>query len=174
MIELCQSVDIPTASGNLSTLCSNYTVQNGIESTLGAFGTFFGSVNCFGSMGSIANACGMSAAQIVLHHDLIETLAHFRAGIDVTDEKLAVASILDAAQGGEFLTDPLTLKYMRSDEHFFASCFEVCPPLQDQSTMTERAQQHAEALIASHRPAVPEQRVEEVHRYVERELKALA
>ncbi|MAE61669.1 MAG: hypothetical protein CMJ49_09975 [Planctomycetaceae bacterium] len=173
MVELGGGFDLPTLSGNLSTLCSNYTVQNGIESAVGAFGTFFGRVSCYGTMGSIANACGMSATQIVLHHDLIETLENFRAGIDVTDEKLAVASILDTGPKGDFLTDPLTLRYMHSDEHFFSPCLEVCAAGQDQSTMTDRATRRAEDLIATHEPTVPQDRVDEVRRYVERELKAL-
>jgi len=170
MCELCAWHGIPTQSGNLSALSSNYGVQNGMESALGAFGTFFGRVNLYGSLGSLANACGMSAVQIVLHHDLIEMLERYRRGIDLTDEKLAIDAILAVGPRGEFMTDPLSLKYMRSDEHFYAPCFEMCVGTQDRATMEERAHQRAEDLIASHEPAVPTDRLEEVHRYVEREL----
>jgi trimethylamine--corrinoid protein Co-methyltransferase len=173
MNELCAGQDLPVATGNLSTLCSNYGVQNGLESALGAFATFFGRANNYGSFGSLANACGMSAVQIVLHHDLIEMLERFRRGIDTSEEKLAVESILATGPRGDFLMDPLTLKYLRSDEHFFAPCFEQCAGTQDQKTMAERAHERAEELIASHQPAVPEDRLEEVHRYVERELARL-
>jgi len=170
MNELCAGLDLPTATGNLSTLCSNYGVQNGLESALGAFATFFGRANNYGSLGSLANACGMSAVQIVLHHDLIETLERFRRGLDTAAEKLAVEAIISAGPRGDFLMDPLTLKYLRSDEHFFAPCFELCAGTEDKATMAERAHERAEDLIASHQPAVPEDRLEEVHRYVAREL----
>jgi trimethylamine--corrinoid protein Co-methyltransferase len=173
MNELCAGQDLPVATGNLSTLCSNYGVQNGLESALGAFATFFGRANNYGSFGSLANACGMSAVQIVLHHDLIEMLERFRRGIDTSAEKLAVESILATGPRGDFLMDPLTLKYLRSDEHFFAPCFEQCAGTQDEKTMAERAHARAEELIATHQPAVPEDRLEEVHRYVERELARL-
>ena len=173
MAELCGWLDIPVVSGNLSTLCSNYAVQNGMESALGALGTFFSRVNCYGSMGSLANALGMSATQIVLHHDLIEMLGRFRCGIDVADETLAVESIINAGPGGDFMTDPLTLKHLRAGEHFFPASFEVCPGTQDTSTMAARAHERAEDLIASHRPAVPEDRLEEVRKYVEKELATL-
>ena len=170
MNELCAWQDIPPSSGNLSTVCSNYGVQNGMESTLGAFTTFFGRVNRYGSLGSLANAMGMSATQIVLHHDLIEMLERTRRGIDTAEEKLGVESIVSVGPGGNFLTDSLTLKYMRSDEHFYAPSFERCVGTRDKKTMAQRAHERAEELIASHKPAVPEDRLEEVHRYVEREL----
>ena len=168
--ELCAWLDIPVSSGNLSTLCSNYGVQNGMESALGAFTTFFGRVNRYGSLGSLANACGLSATQIVLHHDLIEMLECTRKGIDTAEERLGVESIVAAGPGGNFLTDSLTLQYLRSGEHFYAPCFEQCVGTQDKETMAQRAYERAEDLIASHEPAVPGDRLEEVHRYVEREL----
>ena len=173
MNELCAGFDIPVSSGNLSTLCSNYGVQNGMETALGAFVTFFGRVNRYGSLGSLANACGLSATQIVLHHDLIETLERIRRGIDTAEEKLGVESIVSAGPGGNFLTDSLTLQYLRSDEHFHASSFEQCVGARDEKTMAQRAHERAEELMASHEPAVPGDRLDEVHRYVERELSKL-
>ena len=168
--ELCAWLDIPTCSGNLSTLCSNYGVQNGMESALGAFVTFFSRVNRYGTFGFLANACGMSAVQIVLHHDLVEMLERVRRGIDTAEEKLAVESLVSAGPGGDFLMDPLTLSHLRSDEHFFAPCFEQCVGTQDTKTMAQRAHERAEELIASHKPDVPGDRLDEVREYVEREL----
>ncbi len=171
--ELLGWLQLPAWTGHLTSLCSNYGVQNGMESALGAFATFFARANFYGSLGSLANACGMSAVQIVLHHDLLEMLERFQRGIDVTDDKLAVESILSVGPRGNFLTDRLTLKYLRSDEHFYAPCFEQCAPARDKQTMAERAHERAEDLIASHEPAVPQDRLDDVRRYVERELKKL-
>ena len=173
MNELCAGLDIPVGSGNLSTLCSNYGVQNGLESALGAFVTFFGRVNRYGTLGSLANACGMGPVQVVLHHDLIEMLDRIRKGIDTTGDKLGVESIVSAGPGGNFLMDSLTLRYLRSDEHFSAPCFEQCVGGRDEKTMAQRAHERAEELMASHEPAVPGDRLEKVHRYVERELSTL-
>jgi trimethylamine:corrinoid methyltransferase-like protein len=144
-----------------------------MESAIGAFATMFSRATCLGSFGSMANACGMSATQIVLHHDLAETLVRFRRGIDLTDEKLAVESIISVGPRGNFLEDKLTLKYLRSDEHFFAGCFEQCAATRDEKNMAQRGWERAEELIASHQPAVPQDRLDEVHRYVERELAAI-
>jgi len=171
--ELSEWLDLPTLTGNYTALCSRFDVQDGLESMMGVFATFFSRGNIFTGMGSIANACGMGPVQIVIHHDLTEMLERFRRGIDVTEEKLAVESIVSAGPRGQFLDDALTLKYLRTAEHFYASCYERCAGGQDVKSMAERAHEKAEALIASHKPAVPEERVEEVHRYVERELARL-
>jgi len=65
------------------------------------------------------------------------------------------------------------LRHLRSDEHFYAPCFEQCAGTRDEKIMAQRAYERAEELIASHEPAVPGDRLEEVHRYVERELSKL-
>ena len=174
MAELSQGHDLPTMCGNFTTLCSNYGVQNGMESALGGFATFFSRVNAFGGFGSLANACGMSSAQVVLHHELAEMMERFRRGIDLSEGRLGVESIVRAGPGGNFLTDPLTVRHLRSDEHFYAPSFEQCAGTQDEKTMAQRAQERAEDLMASHRPDVPVGRLEEVHQYVERELAQLA
>ena len=173
MAELNAWLDIPVHSGNLSTLCANYGVQNGMESAVGALSTFFSRVNCYGSLGSMGNALGMSATQMVLHHDLIEILERFRRGIEVTDETLAVESILNAGPGGDFMTDPLTVKYLRAGEHFFPAGHEIFAGAPESSTMASRAHERTENLIVSHRPDVPEDRLEDVHKYVAKELAAL-
>ena len=172
MNELCQWFDLPTSTGNYSTLCANFGVQNGLESMMGMFACFFGRCNLAGGMGSLANACGMSPVQIVLHHDVAEMLERFSRGIDLSDEKLAVESIISVGPRGNFLEDPLTLKYLRTDENFYAPCYERCVGGQDVKDMALRGHERAEDLIASHKPAVPEDRVEEVRKYVERQLAA--
>ncbi|HOX38739.1 MAG TPA: trimethylamine methyltransferase family protein [Candidatus Brocadiia bacterium] len=170
MNELCEAHDLPTMTGNFSCLCSGFGVQNGLETMMGMFATFFSRCNLAHGMGSMANACGMSAAQIVIHHDVIEMLERFRQGVDAGDEKLALRSIFEAGPGGNFLEDGMTLEYLRSKEHFYASCYELCAGGRDAKTMEQRAHEKAEDLIASHTPRPPEERVEEVRRYVEREL----
>jgi trimethylamine:corrinoid methyltransferase-like protein len=173
MNELCETFDLPVHSGGFTTLCSNYGVQNGVESTLAALTTFFSRINICGGLGSLANACGMSATQVVLHHDLVEMTERVRRGIDVTGEKLAVGSIVSAGPRGSFLEDRLTLDYLRSDEHFCPSSFEQCAGTRDEKTMAQRACERAEELIATHQPEVPQDRLEDVQRYVAAELAAL-
>jgi len=173
MSNLSSWIDLPISTGNFTTLCSDYGAQNGIESAMSVFTTFFSRANCCGGIGSLANACGMGAEQVVLHHDFVETLERIRRGIDLSEEKLAIDSIITTGPRGNFLGDELTLKYLRSDEHFFASSIELCAGGRDEKTMAQNAHERAEDIIASHKPDVPADRLEEVHKYVERELKRL-
>ena len=173
MNELAAWLGLPVISGNFTTLCSNFGVQNGVESVFGAFATLGSPVNLFGHMGSMANAVGMSPAQIVIHHDLVETFEQFRRGIDTAPDRLAVESIVAVGAHGSFLEEQLTLDNLRSGEHDFAPTFEVCEGTRDRTTMAEHAHERAEQLMAPHQPAVPADRLEQVRRYVERELAEL-
>jgi trimethylamine--corrinoid protein Co-methyltransferase len=168
--ELAAWQGLSIATGNYTTLCSNFGVQNGMEHAFGVLSTFFAPGHCWHGMGSVANACGMSPVQIVIDHDLTEVALRLQRGIDITDETLALESIVSVGPRGNFLADPLTLKYLRSDEHFFPSSYERCAGGQDVKTMAQRAHERAEDLIANHKPAVPQDRLQEVRRYVEREL----
>lgn len=166
IMELCEDFDLPSADGNYSTLCSNYGFQNGLESMMGAFIPFFARNHLAGGMGSLANACGMSAVQLVLNHDLTEMLERVAGGIDTREEMLSVESIVNVGPGGDFLTEESTLQLLRSEEHFFPPCYERCVGGEDRKTMAERAYERAEEIMASHEPAVPEERLEEVRRYI--------
>jgi len=166
IMELCEVFDLSSADGNYSTLCSNYGFQNGLESMMGVLIPFFARNQLAGGMGSLANACGMSAVQIVLHHDLTEMLDRVACGIDTSDERLSVDPIVSVGPGGEFLTEEATLELLRTEEHFFPPSYERCVGGEDRETMAQRAHERAEELIHSHSPAVPQDRLEEVRKYI--------
>ena len=62
--------------------------------------------------------------------------------------------------------DDLTLTYLRSGEHYERGVFVRCAPGQDSHGMVEWAHDMAQDIMRSHKPAVPEDRLEEVRRYV--------
>ncbi len=159
--------NIRCSGGGFTTHSSKYDYQNALEGTMGAAYLLLTSQTVIAGMGSNANATGMSAEQIVLHHELLERIHRYMAGIEVTDEKLGVASIAAQGPGGNFLMDDLTLKYMRSGEHYEGDLIPVFAPGEDDKSAQERAHERAEEIIASHKPAVPEDRVKELRRYVE-------
>jgi trimethylamine--corrinoid protein Co-methyltransferase len=167
-IDMAAYHGLPCTAGLFSTFVSRYDMQNGYDTALGIILNFFTKNHIFGGMGSIANATGVSAEQIILHHNLIDALERMAEGIDVTDEKLAVESIVEAGPGGNFLMDDLTLKYLRSGEHYDGGLFVRCAPAQDAQGMVEWAHDMAQDIVRSHKPAVPEDRLEEVRRYVKK------
>jgi trimethylamine--corrinoid protein Co-methyltransferase len=170
-IDMAAYHKLPCTAGLFSTFVSRYDVQNGYDTALGIVLNFFAKNHIYGGMGSIANATGVGAEQIILHHDLIDALERMAEGIDVTDEKLAVESIIAAGPGGNFLMDDLTLKYLRLEEHYERGSFVRCAPAQDRQGMVEWAHDMVQNIIRSHQPAVPEDRLEEVRRYVRKRSK---
>jgi trimethylamine--corrinoid protein Co-methyltransferase len=158
---------IPWFGGTFATHVSKYDYQNGLETVMGAAYSVLSSATVIHGMGSNANASGMSAEQILLHHELVERIGRYMRGVDVTEEKLAVESIAAQGPGGNFLTDDLTLKYMRSGEHYEGRLLLPFAPGKDTQLALDRAHARVEEIIASHKPAVPEDRVAELNRYVE-------
>jgi trimethylamine:corrinoid methyltransferase-like protein len=74
----------------------------------------------------------------------------------VTDERLALDSIAAAGPGGNFLTDPLTLRLLRSDEFFASRHLDLSGGYAPEAAgMYEMAHRDVERLVAEHRPAVP-------------------
>ena len=165
---------IPWFGGTFATHVSKYDYQNGLETTMAAAYSVLTSATVIAGFGSNANASGMSAEQILLDHERVERIHRYMAGVDVTDEKLAVESIAAQGPGGNFLMDDLTLKYMRSGEHYVGDLIPVFAPGKDDEPALDRVHARVENIIASHKPAVPEDRVAELRRYVdekEREVK---
>ena len=62
-----------------------------------------------GGLGSLHNANGMSAEQIVMQCGLVDMAEFVGRGIDTSDYKLALDSIASVGPGGNFLTDALTI-----------------------------------------------------------------
>ena len=109
-----------------------------------------------GGLGSLHNANGMSAEQILMQCGLVDMAEYLSRGVDLSDEKLALDSIAAAGPGGNFLTDPLTLKLLRSDEFFASRHLDLSGGYaSDSAGMYEMAHAEAERLVAEHQPAVP-------------------
>jgi len=70
--------------------------------------------------------------------------------------------------GGSFLTEPLTLKLIRSSERYISSLVNM--EEERGLSMVERAYQRAREIPATHRSPVPETVVEGLRRYMERRL----
>ncbi len=164
--EMFEYHDLPSGTGFFTTAVSKFDFQAGQENTFALAYSFFAKNHLMYGMGSMANAVGISAEKIVIDHDLIEILERVEKGIDLSDHKLAVKSIMDVGPGGNYLTDGLTLKYLRSDEHFSGNLYVRPTAAKETQTMLERAHKRVEELTQYHKPKVPEDRLEEVERYI--------
>ena len=173
-IALCQLADycgLPIEGESSGSLVGRYDIQCGVEYALLGLPTPACGRGLFNGLGSCYNACGMSAEFIVIQADLLDLLERISAGIEVSEEKLGLESIIAAGPGGHFLEDPLTLKLLRSGEFFTRGSFDRLgerSPNDPQHSMLARAHAQVEELLATHQPAVPETVAEEIGRWARR------
>lgn len=169
-LEMLEYLDLPVIAGVFSTLCPSYGIQNGIESALSIFFTYFCRNHIMMGMGSLGNACGVSAEQILIHHDMIDTIERYNRGIEVNKETLGFDSIKTNILGN-FLTDDLTLKYLKTGEHYISDLVEIYAPGWDKKTMIDKVHEQVEEIIATHKPKVNEARLEKVREYIQKRSK---
>ena len=124
-------------------------------------------------MGSMGNACGISPEQILTHYDIVMNLRRYEQGIQVNQQTLGLQSIQEVGIQGNYLTDKLTLQYLKSEEQFLSEFCEVYYPGGDQKTMLEKIHHRAEEIMATHHSQVNEDRLGMVNAYVNMKIKKI-
>ena len=94
----------------------------------------------------------------VAHDEALARLSRAGArGVDLTESKLAVDSPRGAGPGGSFLTDPLTLDLLRSEEFFGSPYLDLTGGYSPGAPgMAEIAHQTVQRMLHDSRPTVPE------------------
>lgn len=147
--------NLPVAGEAGGTMTWRSDMQNGAESFAYLLASHFGRQNIIGGLGSMHNANGMSAEQIILQCGLVDMAEYLAAGIEFSEEKLAFDSISRARPGGHFLTDDLTLKMLQSKEFFHSEYLDLTGGY-DLSVPDayEMAHRRAEDIVAQYKPTV--------------------
>ena len=147
------------------TLTYRPDVQNGAESVLYVLAAMTGQ-NVIGGLGSLHNANGMSAEQIIMQCGLVDMAEYISRGIDMSDYKLALDSIARVGPGGNFLTDPLTVDLLRSNESFTSRYLDLTGGYtSDAPCMYEIAHREVERLVEQYRSTVPENVQDAIHNH---------
>ena len=165
-IQMGKFYRLPVAGEAGGTLTHRADVQNGAESILYLLASVAGGQNLIGGLGSLHNANGMSAEQIVMQCGLADVAEYVARGIDVGQRKLGLESLLSAGPGGNFLTDDLTLDLLRSGEFFRSPLVDLSGGYAGQSPgMFEIAHRKVAELVENYRPTVPEKVREAIGRF---------
>ena len=131
-------------------------VQNGAESFAYLLASHTGGQNIIGGLGSMHNANGMSAEQIIMQCGLVDMAEYLARGIDMSKEKMAFNSISKVGPGGHFLDDDLTMELLRSDEFFHSEHLDLSGGYDLSSPGTyEMAHTKAEELVMQYKTAMP-------------------
>ncbi len=165
-IQMGRFYRLPVAGEAAGTLTWRPDVQNGAEGMLYLLASLAAGQNLIGGLGSLHNANGMSAEQIVLQCGLADLGEYVVRGIALDDLQAAVESLRRVGPGGNFLTDPLTLERLRSNEFFHSPYLDLSGGYVDSApSMVEIAHRTVERLIAEYRPTVPEKVCEALQRF---------
>ena len=141
-------------------------VQNGAESLAYLLASHAAGQNIIGGLGSLYNANGMSAEQIIMQCGLVDMAEYLSRGLEVSDHKLGLNSIEQASPAGNFLTDDLTLELLRSDEFFQSPHFDLTGGYEDNAPgMYEKAHETVEQLVCDYTPTVPGKVREAIERF---------
>ena len=148
---------LPISGEAGGTLTHRPDMQNGAESMMYLLASITGGQNIIGGLGSLHNANGMSAEQIVMQCGLVDMAEFVARGVDTSDRKLALDSIDSVGPGGNFLTDALTIDLLRSDEFFDSRHLDLTGGYVDGAPgMFEKAHEEVENRISGHRSTVSE------------------
>ncbi|MDQ7096110.1 trimethylamine methyltransferase family protein [Desulfosporosinus sp. PR] len=131
--------------------------QAGYESSLTTLLTTLSGANITYGAGCLESGLTFDFAKFVLDIENFTRVGKVIAGIDLSDESLALDIIKEVGPGGEFMTHPHTFKHMR--EMSIANLFdrrnrEVWLEMTGGQEVTERAYAEAERIIKEHK-AVP-------------------
>ncbi len=150
--------NLPVCGEAGGTLTHRADVQNGAESISYLLASLTGGQHIIGGIGSLGNANGMSAEQIIMQCGLVDMAEYSADGIDTSDYKLAAASIERNGPGGNFLTEDLTIDMLRDKTEFFSSPhFDLTGGYTGTAPgIYEKAHMTAESLVENYRPTVPE------------------
>jgi len=160
---------LPIAGEAGGTLTCRPDVQNGAESLAYLLASHAGGQNLIGGLGSLGNALGMSAEQIIMQAGLVDMAEFLARGVCVDEAHLALDSIARVGPGGSFFDDDLTLSQLRAAEFFSSPHFDMsCGHEAGALGMYEKAHETAEKLVSDYRPQVPGKVIEALGRYFHR------
>lgn len=141
-------------------------VQNGAESLAYLLASVTGGQNVIGGLGSLHNANGMSAEQIIMQCGLADMAEYLARGVDLSEKKLGIDSIAGVQPGGNFLLDELSVRLLRSGEFFESPYFDLSGGYRGEARgMYEIAHEAAGQLVASYKSALPGRVIEALQRF---------
>lgn len=113
--------------------------QSGLEGILFMMSAVASGADLLAGFGSTYNAVGHSTEMMLIQDAYRQAAKFLQDGIRTDAKHLAADAIKQVGPGGHYMTDELTLEYMRGGEFFQSDLFDLSGELADEPSMTERA-----------------------------------
>lgn len=131
-------------------------MQNGAESFAYMLTSHINGQNILGGLGSMGNANGMSQEQIIMQCGLIDMCEYLAKGVDMSEYKLGLESIKNVGPGGNYMTEDMTIKLLKSNEFFASPYFDMSGGYDvNAKSMHQKAHEKANEIVANYKPTVP-------------------
>ena len=164
-VQLAHYCKLPAVAECGGTMTWRYDPQNGMEGSMFMLAAVASGADLLAGFGSCYCAMGMSAEMMVIQEAWMEAAQFLARGLRTDELHLGVANIAEAGPDGSFLTDDLTLRYMRGGEFFANDLFDLSAASVESPGMLERAHEKVEALVADFESPVPHDVQENLRRY---------
>jgi trimethylamine--corrinoid protein Co-methyltransferase len=173
-VQLGKAYRMPVAAECGGSMTYRYDQQNGAEGILFMLGALSPGVHLLSGIGSTHNAIGTSAEMMLIHTAWLAAAQFLGRGLRTDEARLGVENIAAAGPGGQFLTDDLTIRFLRSDEFFAHELFDFASGAGEEApSMLQRAHHRAEQIAASARSPHSEAVQERIRRYFTDEYRKL-
>lgn len=159
--QLARRYNLPSGVECGGTMGYRFDGQSGAEGVLFMLAAYKSGAHMLQGIGSCYNAMGMSAEMMIIHTVWLEVAKYLDRGIGFDNLQEAIESIKNAGPGGNFLTDNLTLKNLRSGEFFYNELFGET----EGKSMIERAHNKVEELISNFESPLKDNVKEKLVRY---------
>ncbi len=155
-IQLGKSYGVPVSAECGGAMVHRFDQQSGAEGMLFMLSAVAAGANLLPGFGSTLNAIGHSTEMMLIQEAYFLAARFLAGGIRIDAERLALEGIDHAGAGGTYMTDDLTLKYLRGGEFFSHDLFDYSGGLEPSSSLLERAHAKVQSMTANYASPVPQ------------------
>lgn len=161
--QLARRYGIPSSIGTFATGAKSPDWQAGAENGLSVMASWLGGADMVCGAGLLYGARVCSLVELLLDTELFGLVRSMAAGVEASDEDLALDVIEGVGPGGHYLAERHTLRHMRGvwQQRFFDRGSWEDWETAGRPQPRERARECARQILAEHRPAPLPSGVEE-------------
>jgi trimethylamine--corrinoid protein Co-methyltransferase len=170
-VQLGKTYGVPVLAECGGAMSCRFDQQSGAEGMLFMLSAAASGANVLAGFGSTLNALGHSTEMMLIQEAYFRAAQFLARGMRTDGEHLALASIDRVGPGGEFMTDDLTLKYLRGGEFFSHELLDYSGSVHTPSSILERAHKKALAMTEGCKSPVPPDIQEALRKFFHDEIK---
>jgi trimethylamine--corrinoid protein Co-methyltransferase len=164
-VQLAKSYGLPVAAECGGSMTHHFDQQSGAEGMLFMLAAVGSGADLLPGFGSTFNAVGHSTEMMLIQDAYFRAARFLQRAVRTDSEHLGLGAIQEMGPDGQFLTDDLTLKYVRGGEFFSNDLFDHSGDSRHHPSMHEIAHERAQAMVEGFESPVPHQVQEELRRY---------